>query len=135
MRFMARALGVTLLPLVLLAACSGDDSGGPSSDVDFSGNYSLVSFQQGTNPVLGPPVATGSLTMTKTRYKVTINITLPVATTILDSGTYTATSTTITQNSDVQPVQSTGTWTRNGNLFSIDVTALGNRVVSTWQKQ
>lgn len=133
MPYSTRALVAALVMSTFLAGCSDDDTG-PSSTVDFTGSYALVSFQQGPVGPLGPPVATGTLTMTSTRYKVTVNI--PAASlAIVDSGTYTATATTITQTSQVQPVQSTGTWTQTGNLFTIDVTASGQRVVSSWQKQ
>jgi hypothetical protein len=118
--------------LLALAACSGDDTSGPST-TDLSGNYTMLSFQQGANPTMSPPFATGNLVMTATTYNITITVQGQVA--IADNGTYTISGNSITQTSNVQPIQSVGTWTRNGNVFSIDVTAAGQRVVSSWQKQ
>jgi hypothetical protein len=131
MRLMARALGMTLFATTLLAACSGDDDGtGPSTDL--SGNYTLVSYAVG-GVTLTPPAATGTLVLTSTRYTITASI---GGTPISDNGTYTVSGNQITQNSDVQPIQTVGTWSQSGNLFTIDVTVpVQGRVVSVWQKQ
>lgn len=135
MSLATRRHGIACLALLTLAACSGDDTTDPGT-TDLSGNYTLVSFQQGA---LGPftpttqPAATGSLVMTATTYNITVSIGGQVA--IVDNGTYTVSGNSITQTSAVQPVQSVGTWTKSGNQYTIDVTAVGQRVISTWQKQ
>ena len=127
-----RLLGVVLVATAAVAACSSsNDSTGPT--INLSGNYILVSFETPPNPVLTPPVATGALVLTTTRYKATINILGQAP--IIDSGTYTATATELTQTSDVLPIQSTGTYTVNGNLLVTDLLSGGQRVLSTWQKQ
>lgn len=132
MTFAIRWRGIVFVGLLALAACSGDDSSGPGT-TDLSGNYTMVSLQQGAGPVLSPPFANGTLAMTATTYTITVTVQGQVA--IADNGTYTVSGNSITQTSNVQPVQSVGTWTRNGNVFSIDVTAAGQRVLSSWQKQ
>jgi hypothetical protein len=132
MRLMARALGAALFATTLLAACSGDDDGTGPDDTDLSGNYTLVSYQVG-GVTLTPPAATGTLVLTSTRY--TINAVIG-GTPISDNGTYTVSGNQITQSSDVNPIQTVGTWSQNGNLFTIDVTVpVQGRVVSVWQKQ
>jgi hypothetical protein len=112
-----------------LLACSDDDETGPSTDL--SGSYTLQSFQQGDNPVLVPPVATGTLVLTETNYDVTINVGgQPV---VNDEGTYTTNGNQFSQSGTLG--QATGTFTQNGNTFSTDLTAGGIRIRSTWLKQ
>jgi hypothetical protein len=131
MRFTARALGIALFATTLLAACSGDDGGAGPDTTDLSGNYTLVSYQVGGN-TLTPPVATGTLVLTATQYTISMVI---AGQAVNDNGTYTTNGNQITQNSNVQPLQTVGTWSQNGNLFTIDVTVpVQGRVVSVWRK-
>jgi hypothetical protein len=112
-----------------LLACSDDDEGtGPSTDL--SGTYALQSFQQGDNPVLTPPVATGTLVLTATTYNVTISA---GGQQLVDQGTYTTTGNQFSQSGTLG--QATGTFTQNGNTFSTDLTTAAGRIRSTWLKQ
>lgn len=123
-RFLASALAAT----AFLAACGGDDGTDPSTDL--SGTYTLVSFQQGDNPVLTPPTATGTLVLTATTYNVTINA---AGQQLVDQGTYTTSGNTFSQSGTLG--QATGTFTKTGNTFSTDLITAGGRIRSTWQKQ
>jgi hypothetical protein len=130
---MTRPLGLALLVSVSLAACSGYDSGTDPNPTDLSGNYTLTSYKLGDAPALTPPIATGSLTLTSTRYTVNLTIAGQPAS---DNGTYSISGNQITQSSDVFPIQTVGTWVRIGNLFTIDVTVpVQGRIISSWQKQ
>ena len=132
MRMTARMSGIALVAALLVGACSDDDPTG-SNGADLSGNYTLVSYKVGEAPALTPPVATGTLVLTDTRYTITASI---GGTPINDNGTYTVSGNQITQTSDVLPIQTVGTWTQSGNLFTIDVTVpVQGRIISTWQKQ
>jgi len=130
-----RLLGIVLVSTVAVAACSSsNDTTAPNASL--AGNYTLASFEQvGVIPALTPPAATGSLVLTTTRYKVTININIPGSPlAIVDSGTYTATATTLTQTSDGAFGQSTGTYTLNSTTLVTDLTSIGGRIKSTWQR-
>jgi hypothetical protein len=131
MTFAIRRRGIVFVGLLALAACSGDDNSGPGT-TDLSGTYTMLSLQQG-DVTMAPPFASGSLVMTATTYNITVTVQGQVA--IADNGTYTISGNQITQTSNVQPIQSVGTWSRSGNVYSIDVTAAGQRVISSWQKQ
>jgi hypothetical protein len=124
--------GIALAAVLLVGGCSDDDPTDPNG-TDLSGNYTLVSYKIGALPALTPPVATGTLVLTSTRYTITASI---GGQPISDNGTYTVSGNQITQNSDVAPIQTVGTWTQSGNQFTIDVTVpVQGRVISTWQKQ
>jgi hypothetical protein len=127
-----RLLGVVLVSAIAVAACSSSNDT-TSPDVDLSGSYTLSKFQQPPAPELQPPIVTGTLVMTATRYKVVLN--LPQTAQVVDSGTYTATSTTLTQSSDGFFGQSTGTYTKSGSTLVTDLTSAGQRILSTWTKQ
>lgn len=131
-----RLLGVVLISATAVAACSSSNSTGPST-TDLAGNYTLASFEEvGVTPTLAPPLVTGNLVLTTTRYKATININIPGSEqAIVDSGTYTVSGSNITQTSDVQPVQLVGTFTLTGSSLVTDLTGAGNHVKSTWTKQ
>ena len=119
---------IAALAAVALLACSDDDETGPSTDL--SGTYTLQSFQQGDNPVLTPPVATGTLVLTETNYNVTINA---AGQQLVDQGTYTTNGNQFAQSGTLG--QATGTFTQNGNTFSTDLTTAAGRIRSTWLKQ
>jgi hypothetical protein len=132
---MTRSLGLALIVGLTLAACSGDDDGTEPTGTDLSGNYTLTSYQV-SGITLAPPAVTGALALTQTRYKINLTISVPVPTLVVDSGTYTVSGNQITQTSDVNPIQTVGTWTQTGNLFTIDVTVpVQGRIISSWQKQ
>ena len=112
-----------------LLACSDDDENtGPNTDL--SGTYTLQSIQQGDNPVLGPPIATGTLVLTATTYNVSISAAGQV---LADQGTYTTSGNTFSQSGTLG--QATGTFTQNNNTFSTDLTTAAGRVRTTWLKQ
>ena len=96
---MLRRSLITALAASALLACSDDEDGtGPTTDL--SGTYTLQSFQQGDNPVLGPPIATGTLVLTATTYNVTINVGgQPV---VADQGTYTTSGNTFSQSGNAR---------------------------------
>lgn len=126
---MLRRSLIAALTAGLLLACSGDDENtGPSTDL--SGTYTLLSLQQGDNPVLTPPTATGTLVLTATTYTVSITA---GGQQLVDQGTYQTNGNTFSQTGTLG--QATGTFTRNGNTFSTDLTTAGGRVRSSWQKQ
>jgi hypothetical protein len=140
--YLAAVVAVSL-PILVLAGCS---DGGPTGTAqDFSGNYTLVSFAQGTAAgVVDVPGATGTVTLTATHYDVTFSI--PVGgglppLDVADQGTYsaigTATSGTFTQQSTLdQSLQYTGTYSfaAGTNQLTLDTTAEGIRTVIVLQK-
>jgi hypothetical protein len=119
----------------MVAACS-DYDGGTEPTANLAGNYTLVSFTQAPNPTLGPPAATGALTLTATRYNVTINVlvTNPPLT-LADQGGYAIQGNQWSQTSDNGQLQSTGTYSLQGNVLTVDATAQGVRTVTIWQRQ
>ena len=123
-----RSLLAALAAGALLACSDDDDDTGPTTDL--SGTYTLVSFQQDNNPVLTPPIATGTLVLTATTYNVSISV---AGQQLVDQGTYTTNGNNFSQTGTLG--QATGTFTQNGNTFSTDLTTAGGRVRSTWQKQ
>jgi hypothetical protein len=124
-----RALIAALAATVLLACSDDEDNTGPNTDL--SGNYTLQSFQQGTNPAVGPPIATGTLVLTATTYNVAISVGGQPA--VADQGTYTTSGNSFSQSGTLG--QATGTFTQSGNTFSTDLIASGIRIRSTWLKQ
>jgi hypothetical protein len=120
--------------LFVLPAC-GDDGGPTGTPQDFTGTYTVVSFQQGTLQI---PGATGTVTLTATTY--TFEVEVPPLT-ISDAGTYTATGTatagTWTQQSTQDATfQATGTYTVDPatDRLTIDTTVQGIRNVIVLQK-
>jgi hypothetical protein len=129
-----------LIPLAMLVfagsstACSSDDPVDPPVETDLSGAYVLDSVTQG-GVTLGPAEgATGTLTLTETRY--TLSITVPSLTgpiTTEDTGTYQTDGDTWTQESDnAGGFQGVGTFTLVGGTLTVDVTTAGVQVLSVW---
>jgi hypothetical protein len=126
MRAVVRIAAVSML---LLPAC-GDDGGPSGTPQDFTGTYTVVSFQQGNLQI---PGASGTVTLTATTYTFVVQIP-PI--TLSDAGTYTATGTatsgTWTQQSTDDPLlQATGTYTVDSatDRLTIDTTVQGVRNV------
>ena len=121
---------------LVLAACGGSDGSGPDTSTDLSGNYTLLTFQQPPTQAFSPPIVSGTIALTATRYTTTINLPpgspVPV---IQDAGTYVTNGNTITQTSDGSFGQSVGTFSLQNNVLSTDLTSIAGRVITTWQKQ
>lgn len=120
-----------------LSACGGSDDGtGPDTSTDLSGTYTLLTFQQPPTQAFSPPVVSGTITLTATRYTTTINLPpgspVPV---IQDAGTYVTSGNTITQTSDGAFGQSVGTFSLVNGVLSTDLTSVAGRVLTTWKKQ
>lgn len=126
---MLRRTLLAALAASALLACS-DDDGNTGPNTDLSGSYTLQSFQQGDNPVLTPPTATGTLVLTATTYTVSISA---AGQQLVDQGTYTTNGNNFSQTGTLG--QATGTFTQSGNTFSTDLTTAAGRIRSTWQKQ
>ena len=133
----------TLIPVTMLVfaglstACSSDDPVDPGDETDLSGSYELVEFTQG-GVTLGPPVATGTLTLTATNYTISIthpdpaNPAGPLLTTE-DSGTYQTDGNTWTQESDnAGGFQGVGTFSLVAGILTVDVTTAGLQVLTVW---
>lgn len=125
-----------LAPGLLLALSSCADDGGPSgTPQDFTGTYSVVSFQQGNLQI---PGASGTVTLTATTY--TFEVEVPPLT-ITDAGTYTATGSatagTWSQQSTEDPnFQATGTYAVDPatDRLTLDTTVQGVRNVIVLEK-
>ncbi len=141
-RFLRAMLPLTAVALMGVAgACGGDDDNGttdPPGPVDLSGSYELASFSQG-GFTLGPPVATGSLTLTATNY--TISITHPDPAdpmgpplTTNDAGTYSTSGSNWTQESSTTGLQGVGTFQLQGATLTVDVTTAGLEVLTVWSR-
>jgi hypothetical protein len=131
-----RPVLLLLASAVAAAAIGCSDNSGPSNPPPPAGNYALVSLQNPPNPTLTPPTATGTLALTATAYNVTINV--QGQDPVTDQGTYTISGGDWSQTSTTnQGVQSTGTFTYNltTGVLSVDVTAVGVRTITVWQKQ
>lgn len=122
--------------MMVLAGCGGSDGTGPGTSTDLSGTYTLQSFKQGDSPTVTPPIVSGTITLTATRYTTTINLPpgspIPV---IQDAGTYSTSGNNITQTSDGVFGQSVGTFTLVNGVLSTDLTSGGQRVITVWKKQ
>lgn len=136
-----------LTPLAALAAivsfiACGDGTGVEGTVQDFSGNYTLVSFAQGSASFVSPvPGTTGTFALTATAYQASIQLTFPIDTTIVDEGTYTAVGTTTAgtwtqQSTLVQTLQYAGTYTYDTatDRLTLDTTAQGIRTVLELEK-
>ena len=144
MKFARSRWAAAVAALLVVSACS--DSTDPPADArDFSGSYTLVSFSQGTaSGVIEVPGATGSFTMTATRYDATVTVPEIIPgmgpTTVDDAGTYTANGTlesgTWTQKSDDDSLQSTGTYTWDAatSRLTLDTSSTGQRTVLELQR-
>ena len=129
---------LTLALLGTIAGCSSDDDGttAPPTRVDLSGNYTMLSINQG-GITLTPPAATGTLVLTATNY--TLSLVTPDGqggqTVINDTGTYVAlTDGSWAQDSDGALGQSTGTYTESGNNITVNATSAGIQVITVWQR-
>jgi len=122
---LAAAASVTLGAL----GCS-DSSTGPS--VNLSGTYTLVSIQFPPQPVIMPPAATGTFTLTATTY--TLHLVIPGQGTVDDNGTYALNGSNWSQSSSTTG-QATGTYSLNGNMLTVNATNQGVTSISVWQKQ
>ena len=134
----ARRPVLLLLASTLAAAVvgCGSDNSGPSNPAPPAGTYTLTSLENPPNPVVGPPVATGPLILTATTYSVTIDVVQQPE--VHDEGTYTISGGTWSQTSTTnQGVQSTGTFTYDqaSGVLTVDVTVVGIRTITVWQKQ
>ncbi|HSR16346.1 MAG TPA: hypothetical protein VLL51_11365 [Gemmatimonadales bacterium] len=132
-----RRLAGGLVLATILAACGGsDDDGTGPSGTDLSGTYDLQSFQQPPNPTLAPPIVSGTITLTSTRYTVTINLPPGSPTPVIqDAGTYTTSGNNITQTSDGAFGQSVGTFSLQNGILTTDLTSIAGRVITTWKKR
>ncbi len=118
--------------LVLATACSSSSSTAPST-VSLAGSYSLTSFSEGGVDL--SQAASGTLVLTGTNYSVNIAIAGPQPAAIVDSGTYTATTSgSFSQTSSVNGTQATGTYTNTSGVLTVDVTSQGVAVIQSWQK-
>lgn len=105
LRTMARVLLIVALPLAvaMASACGDDDStGNQLSNAQVAGDWTLMSFQIVPQPALTPPVATGMLHLTDTRYDIVIvnNGGTAPDTVVADSGSYTVSGSSWNQTSD-----------------------------------
>jgi hypothetical protein len=131
----------TFLTIAFLTGCS-DGTAVEDNPQDFTGNYTLVSFAQGSAALVTPvPGTTGTFTMTATNYQASIHLLVPVDTTIVDAGTYTASGSATTgtwgQQSTVVPtLQYAGTYVYDAatDRLTLDTTAQGIRTVLELQK-
>lgn len=136
MRHQRPVLLLLVSAMAAVALGCGSDSSGPSNPAPPAGTYALTSFQNPPNPILTSPVATGTLILTATTYDVTINVLGQDP--VNDQGTYSISGNGWSQSSTTNPgVQSTGTFTYDPTTgaLTVDVTAVGVRTITAWQKQ
>jgi hypothetical protein len=122
--------------MAALALGCGSDNNSPSNPPPPAGTYTMTSFQNPPNPTITPPIATGALVLTATTYHVTIDVQGQAE--VQDEGTYTISGNDWSQSSTTNPgVQSTGTFTydQGTGVLTVDVTAVGVRTITSWQKQ
>jgi len=110
------------------AACSNSTT---APAVDLSGTYGLVSIQFGPPPALTPPTETGTLSLSATQYNLTLSGAQPES----DSGTYSISGSSWSQQSSVNGTQSVGTYSLSGTTLTVTTVQGGITVVSAWQKQ
>ena len=144
LRRMARVLPIIALPLAVLltGACGDDDStGNQLSNADVAGDWTLMSFQIVPQPALTPPVATGTLHLTDTRYDIVIvnNSGTEPDTVVADSGSYTVSGSSWGQTSDDPGVpQLTGSaiLTKQGGneILQVNASAAGVDTHSFWTR-
>ena len=124
---------IILLGAVVVVSCSSDNTTG-SNSASLAGTYTLKSFTEAGQDL--SQVASGTALLTASTYKVNITFLGNVAPAIVDSGTYTATTSgTFTETSLVSGAQATGTYTLNNGLWGVNVTSQGVTIAQTWQKQ
>ena len=131
-----RTLIVVGLGLAALAACKSDSTG-PGASVDLSGNYSLLSFKEDTNPAVTPPIATGTLVLTATKYNLSLNVDIPSpgdTIVLIDSGTYTAHGDSLAEHSSTGNPDAIGTFAVKSDTLSISVSESILKIYTTWHK-
>lgn len=129
--------GLMAVTVLVVAACSKSTTE-PSGNSALVGNYSLYSITLAGLPTLGPPAATGSMSMTDSTYVVDVTVNSPPAPSqivVHDEGTYTVSGNSITQTSTIQSIQSVGTYTLSNDTLTVDVTAAGQETKTVWLKQ
>jgi len=132
-RFVGAVRACGVLAAVWVVGCNSNDSAS-NPDVSLAGTYTLTSFVEGGQDL--SQAATGTAALTATAYKVNIAFANNIAPTIVDSGTYTATSNgTFSETSLVTGAQSTGTYTIASGLWTVNVTSQGVAIAQIWQKQ
>ena len=129
---------VLLLVPLTAVACKSSSSTGPGGTANLAGTYHLLSFKEDTLPTFGPPVATGTLVLTTSKYNLnlTVNIPIPGDTVILaDSGTYTTHGDSIAEQSMTGNPDALGTVAVHGDTLVINVTESVLTVATSWLKQ
>jgi len=120
-----------------VAACSNNDSTGTGGSTDLTGNYSLVAFKEDTNPVVGPPVATGTIVLTSTAYHLTVNVDIPQpgdTIALVDSGTYSTKGDSIYEHSTGGLPDALGTFQVKSDTLNINVTEQTVHIQTVWHK-
>ncbi|MDE3053463.1 MAG: hypothetical protein KGL38_06045 [Gemmatimonadota bacterium] len=128
--------GLAAAALVWAAACGSSSGGGaptaPTS-VSLAGSYTLRSFSESSHDLSS--VASGTATLTDSAYRVNIQFLAGAAAAIVDSGTYTASSTgALSESSSVTGKQTTGNYLARSGVLTVSITAQGIPVVQVWQK-
>ena len=130
--FRSLAALTAAVALAAVVACSSSTTG--TNTVSLAGDYTLQSFSENNQNL--SQVASGTLAMTDSKYVVNITVAGAAPQTIVDSGTYTATTSgALSQNSTANAVQTTGTYTLSANVLTVNLSAQGITVVQAWQKQ
>lgn len=135
-RYAQRTMITLGIGLAALAGCKSSSTG-PGGSVDLSGNYSLTSFKEDTNPAFGPPFATGTLVLTSSKYNLSLNVDIPSpgdTTVLVDSGTYTTHGDSIAEHSSTGLPDALGTFTFASPTLSINVTESALKIATVWHK-
>lgn len=134
--FGVRDLTAAVVLVLIATACgSSDSSTGPGlTAADVVGTYDLVSITFPQSPPIGPPNATGVLTLSLSTYKVDLHLPPPTGE-VIDSGSYTVSGSQWTQSSAVQNVQATGTAALSHDTLSVNVTTAGQQVANVWKRR
>ncbi|HEU4641133.1 MAG TPA: hypothetical protein VFS44_01675 [Gemmatimonadaceae bacterium] len=128
-------IALVILALIVTACGSSDSSTGPGlTAADVAGTYDLVSITFPQSPPLGPPEASGVLTLSLSNYKVDLQLPPPTGA-VTDSGTYTVSGSQWTQSSMVENVQSTGTASLSHDTLYVTVTTAGQQVANVWKRR
>jgi len=130
-----RGVSLAVVGLLSLSACGDDDPAGPE-ELDLSGTYELVSLTFQGQPALVPPIATGTINLTKTEYDIDILIDLPPpqGETIEDVGTYSIDGTSWSQESSLTGMQSVGTVSLVNGRLEVNATTLGQTTITVWDR-
>ena len=136
-RQVSAALFLLALGAATAAACKSDSTTGTGGSTNLTGNYALLAFIEGSNPVVGPPIATGTLVLTSTNYHLVLNIDIPSpgdTTVEVDSGTYTTKGDSIYEQSSGALPNAIGTFAVKGDTLDINVTEQTLAIQSVWLK-